>query len=120
MAKISNTSAYPNISSLDNADYLTKDFANSNLANVKKLIANHVDLVVIDKFVARHLLLNTMVANVDDIEPLEPALMLRAVHTMFSKSVAGYQQKVADFNRGLALITTDKTLQKIVKKHLFN
>jgi hypothetical protein len=52
----------------DSVDYLTKDLANSNLANLKKLIANHVDLVVIDRFVARHLLKKTMMAFINDIE----------------------------------------------------
>ena len=111
---------YANSQAFDNANYLTKDLANSNLSNLKKLIANHIDLVVIDRFVARHLLKNTMMAFINDIEPVEPVLMRRTVHTMFSKSVVGYQQTVTDFNCGLALIIADKTLQKILNKHGFD
>lgn len=111
---------YANSQAFDNANYLTKDLANSNLSNLKKLVANHVDLVVIDRFVARHLLQNTLMANIHDVVPIEPVLMHRTIHTMFSKSVVGYQQKMTDFNRGLALITEDKTLQKLLSKHGFD
>jgi hypothetical protein len=96
----------------DSVDYLTKDLANSNLANLNKLIANHVDLVVIDRFVARYLLKKTMMAFINDIEPIEPVLMRQKVHPMFSKSVEGYQLKVTDFNWALTLITADKRCKK--------
>jgi len=55
----------------------------------------------------------------DCIIPLEPPLASGTVHihVMFSKKIAGYEQRLKDFNRGLQVIIIDGTLTRIENKY---
>ncbi len=95
---------YVNSPEFDQADYLTKDEAVTDLHNLKKLFSNHLDMIVIDKFVAIQAIKTSpfLIANVTDIVFHEPALTTMPVHAIFSKAVPGYKKKVEEFNRELA------------------
>ena len=71
---------YVNTPEFDAADYLRKDIANSDELNLRKLLKGRVDLVVIDKFTAQHILSTAIPEGVDAIEFLEPHLQEKPLY----------------------------------------
>jgi polar amino acid transport system substrate-binding protein len=117
--KIGVVMGYVNSPEFDQADYLQKDLASSDLLNLKKLLGGRVDLIVIDKFVAADLLTKNpkLKATPDDIVFLSPPVAVHPIHAMISKTVPEYAQKMEAFNCGLKEIIKDGTVEKIIKKH---
>ncbi len=113
---------YVNTPEIDKADYLQKDDgAVSDLLNLRKLLKNRVDLIIIDKFVAISILKNnpTLEGDVKSVKFLDPPLEMKPLFVMFSKAVPGYEKKLADFNRGLKMVNDDGTVKNIMIKHGF-
>ena len=110
---------YVNDAEFDAAEYLHKEVANDNDLNMKKLLAQRLDLIAIDKFVAQYIIKTSLPQGADALEPLDPPLADHPIHLIFSKKRAGYEQKVQDFNRGLAAITEDGTVDNILQRHGF-
>ena len=111
---------YVNTPEFDAADYLRKDIANSDELNLRKLLRGRVDLVVIDKFTAQHILSTVIPEGVDAIEFLEPHLQEKPLYLAVSRKVKGHQQIVKDFNHGLKQITEDGMIRNIMKKYGFD
>ncbi len=113
---------YVNTPEFDQADYLEKDGAKSDVQNLKKLLKGRVDLIVIDKFVAIDHLKNTpgIEGDLRRVKFLNPPLSMSPVFVMFSKAIPGYEKKLADFNRGLKAIIDDGTYDTILEKHGFS
>lgn len=111
---------YTNTESFDKADFLKKSEATSDSQNLKKLHSKRVDLVVIDKFVARALLGTPELQSIsDDLEFMEPALEDKSLFINFSKNAPDYEKKLAAFNQGLASIIADGKLNAILAKYGF-
>lgn len=108
---------YVNTEEFDNAPYLKKDIADNDEQNIRKLLKGRVDLIVIDRFVAHHILHTTLPEGISLLEFVEPPLAVKALHLLFSRAVEGYEQTVKDFHYGLQQISTDGTIQKILQKH---
>ncbi len=110
---------YTNSPEFDRADYLQKDKAMNDLQNLKKLMADRVDLIVIDRYVAIHHLKTSpyLIENAGDIRFLEPPLHSSPVHVMFSKAVPGHEKRLIDFNRGLKLMKEEGKYDRIMQKH---
>ena len=117
--KIGVVMGYVNSPEFDQADYLQKDPASSDLLNLKKLLGGRVDIIVIDKFVVADLLANNpkLKATLDDIVFLDPPVAVHSIHAMISKTIPEFTQKLEAFNRGLQEITKDGTVEKIIEKH---
>jgi ABC-type amino acid transport substrate-binding protein len=111
---------YVNTPQFDAADYLAKDVANSDEINLKKLLKGRIDLAVIDKFTAKHILSTTMPEGRKAVEFLEPSLQVKPLYLAVSRKTKGWQQLVKEFNQGLKQITEDGTLRKIMRKHGFD
>ena len=111
---------YVNTPEFDAADYLKKDLANSDEINLRKLVKGRIDLVVIDKFTAHHILRTTIPESVDTIEFVKPWLQAKPLYLAVSRKIKGHQQIVKDFNHGLKQIAEDGTIRKIMKKHGFD
>lgn len=110
---------YVNNAEFDAADYLRKEVANDNDLNLKKLLAERVDLVAIDKFVAQHLLQTSMPEGGELLEPLDPPLAENPIHLIFSRKRDGYERRIRDFNRGLEAIIEDGTVRRILQQYGF-
>lgn len=100
---------YVNTPLIDNASFLVRDEAVSDLFNLRKLLAGRVDAIVIDKYVAIHLLKTnpTIAADVGDIEFLEPLLRDRKLYVMFSRNRKGWKEHLALFDKGLEAMKRD-------------
>jgi polar amino acid transport system substrate-binding protein len=112
---------YVNTEEIDKADFLIKDEATSDLLNLKKLLGKRIDVIVIDKYTAIHLLKSnsTLEGNVQDIEFLDPPLDMRSIHVMFSKNMPDWEKHLEMFNAGLSAIQEDGTKDIILEKYGF-
>ncbi|WP_147822446.1 substrate-binding periplasmic protein [Salidesulfovibrio onnuriiensis] len=112
---------YANTAEFDAADYLKREDGPNELTNLKKLMGGRVDAVVLDKYVALATIQSDpdLKAKAGEFEILEPALGENKIYAFFSKSRPGADAKLAAFNKGLAAIKADGTIDKIMKQYGF-
>lgn len=108
---------YLNTKAFDDATFLFKDEAVTDEQNLQKLIAKRVDLIFIDQYVARHLIDTRFPWVRDDLAFLEPMLETKPLHVAFSRRAADREQKVKDFNEGLAKLQRSGALKAILRRH---
>jgi len=111
-----NQSAYT--PEFDSATYLTKAPAPDYLTNIRKLLAGRFPLFLEKKYVVLNALATQFPDDVGKVDYLGVPLKKLTFFDCFSKAVPGYEQKVKDFNAGLAAITKDGTYQAIMSKNL--
>jgi len=111
---------YLNTPVFDAADYLRRQAAVDDAANLRKLIYGRVDLIFIDFHVARHLLGKQMASRASQLEPLLPALENKSLYIAFSRNAGRHEALRLAFNAGLAEITRSGLLQKIRLAHGFD
>ena len=87
--------------------------------NIRKLLNNRIDLVIGSKKVTQFLLNNNYQKDKVKIEIIQPVIDSMPLYVAFSKNSTGYEQKVKDFNKGLKIIKSNGTFNKILKKHGF-
>jgi polar amino acid transport system substrate-binding protein len=110
---------YRNPVGFETADLRT-DEAHTDATNLKKLVKGRVDLILIDRAVADHLLATKLTAYRDSVEAVEPPVELLPLHIMISREVEQARRKVDDFNRGLGMLESEGGVQEIVKRHGLN
>ncbi|MCA9974649.1 MAG: ABC transporter substrate-binding protein, partial [Anaerolineales bacterium] len=101
------------------ADYLQKEAAERDEQNLRKLMLNRLDLVVVDQFVAESVIAQIPEAE-DSLEFLSPPLDVKPLYLILSRNTENSAQKLADFNEGLRQIIADGTVAKIMEKHGLN
>lgn len=107
---------YVNPPDFDAANLRTEE-ANSDKLNLTKLAKERVDLILIDRAIAKHILANELAEYKDQLEAVEPPLTIEYLYMLISKESANYQQKVDDFNRGLEALTEEGGVDEIMKRH---
>ncbi len=115
--KIGVVRGYINTKAFDARTDLKKEETGSDEMNLKKLVAGRVDLIVIDRLVAEHLIATSVTQGKGKIEAVEPVMEVKPLYIAFSKKAPAYEKKMADFNDGLKAIKEDGSLQKILEKH---
>ncbi len=113
--KIGVVSGYVNSPEFDSAKNLTKVEAASDEEGLKNLFAGKVDMIVIDALVANHIMQQSFPGK--KIEMLSNPLYVHDLFIVFSKKAADYQKKLDDFNRGLAMIQADGTVNALGVKY---
>jgi len=119
--RIGVVSGYVNTKQFDEAEFLTKDPAGSDLQNLKKLLGGRVDVIVIDKYVAIQLLKTnaTVEAGLSDVRFLDPPLENKPLYAMFSKRRQGYQVKLEALDGALRSMQQDGTVKEILSRYGF-
>lgn len=117
--KIGVVRGYVNTPEFDQADYLNTEAADSDVQNLKKLLVNRLDLVVIDKLTAQYIINTEMPDDADRLKFLDPPLDEKPLHVIFSREAAGYEEKVSDFNEGLRRLQEEGIIQEIMTYHGF-
>lgn len=110
---------YINTKAFDEAGFLKKDMAVGDKMNLEKLYNKRIDLIFIDKFVAKYIIVKEFPWYIDELEFMEPPLEVKPLYIAFSKKAPGYKEKLKAFNTGLKEIKGDGTLKKIMQKHGF-
>ena len=106
-----------NTPEFDNAHFLKKDFATSDMQNLLKLSKGRIDFAVIDKYTAADIMVHQLPHLIGKYEFINPPLALKPFYLAFSKKSPGYRQYTEDFNRGLQSLREDKTLEQMLYKH---
>jgi polar amino acid transport system substrate-binding protein len=113
--KIGVVRGYANPKAFDDAK-LTTDEAGDDEANLRKLGAGRIDLVLIDKGVAMHLIDSKLHEYKGKLVWLDPAVDKLPMYVGFSKKAPGYEKKLAAFNKGLKEMEADGTLAKLISQ----
>lgn len=92
------------------------DLAVDDASNLRKLLAGRIDLVLIDKGVAFHLL-QTQLQNVAaQFQWLEPAVADMPLHMALTRRRANHPAMLRDINRGLAELRESGEMARILKR----
>jgi ABC-type amino acid transport substrate-binding protein len=110
-------SGYVNTPEFDAATFLKKVEAENDEENLMNLVNGQVDLVFIDRYVAKNIIVKKFPWHLADYEFMEPPLANKPLFVGFSKKAAAYEQKLKDFNRGLKIAKEDGVLKRLVSKY---
>lgn len=114
--KIGIVRGYRNPPAFD-AAYLRTDVADTDATNLKKLAAKRIDLILIDRGTATHLLQHELPEYREHLEAVEPPVEVVPMHLIISKKAEDYQTKMDDFNQGLELLSAAGVVEAILKQH---
>lgn len=109
---------YLNTPVFDAATYLIKEEANDDATNLRKLVYGRIDLAVIDRRVAEHLIRTEYPDYARRIVPMEPALAENTLYIAFSRKAPRMRESLATFNRGLAAMRKDGRLEALYKQYM--
>ena len=87
--------------------------------NLRKLHKGRVDLALTDKLVAKYIIDSRIPDAALDLEWLPRTLRVETNHFAISRKSEDFNTKITDFNRGLAAIEADGTLEMIIAEHGF-
>ncbi|MFT7637686.1 MAG: polar amino acid transport system substrate-binding protein [Candidatus Omnitrophota bacterium] len=110
---------YVNGEAFDSAEYLNKVEGRSDEINVKKLLWERLDLIVVDDFIAKDIMNRLFEDRVNEIGPLEPPLQVKTLHLLLSKKLENYEELIQAFDSEIEKMNIDGTLDKIKSKHGF-
>ncbi len=104
---------------LEAQKYLQVELADSDEVSLKKLFGKRLDLIVIDQYVAKSLIVQKYPHYLDSLEFMNPPLEIKPLYICFSKKTPNYQEKCDLFNKGLSMIKADGSLDKIMRDNGF-
>ncbi|MBF0224328.1 MAG: transporter substrate-binding domain-containing protein [Desulfobacterales bacterium] len=110
---------YVNTAAFDSADYLKKDEAVDDNANIRKLLASRIDMFVADKYVGIYLMQQSFKNDMDKVEFMDPPLEMKDLFVCIGKQIKNSQELMDVFNKGLKSMIEDGTLKTIMQKHGF-
>lgn len=111
-------SGYLNTPAFDAADYLVKIAVEDDAANLRQLANGDVDLAVIDRRVAEHLIRTRHPEYATQLAPLSPPLGQMQLYVAFSRKSPSMTRALEAFNRGLDALRADGRLQALRERHL--
>ena len=109
---------YLNTPVFDAASYLRKEEANDDATNLRKLVYNRIDLAVIDRRVADHIIHTQYTAYLAKLEPMSPPLAEIPLYIAFSRKSPRHVVALAAFNRGLAAMQKDGRVEKLYQRYI--
>lgn len=101
----------------DAADFLNKEEVTHNGQNIRKLLVDKIDLMAGPRDVIKFIIKRNYPQFIDKIEVVNPPLSTNKIYFGFSKKVAGYQELLKAFSKGLELIKKDGSYYYLAKKH---
>lgn len=110
---------YANTAEFDQADFLDKVVVANDEDNILQLLQGDVQLIVIDKYVAKNLIAKKFPWRTGDIEFMDPPLSIKKLYLTIPKSVENAEEKVRDFNLGLEILIKDGTISRLMRVYGF-
>ena len=111
---------YLNTPVFDAATYLIKDEANDDATNLRKLVYGRIDLAVIDRRVAEHLIRTTYPDYAKKIRPMSPPLADIPLYIAFSLKSSRKTEALTAFNKGLAALQASGQIDALYKRYILN
>lgn len=96
---------------------LKQELAADDLTNLRKLAAGRLDLVLIDKVLAQHLLGNLSLAERHAIRWQDPPLAVMPLHVGFQQGLPDGEQLLAEFNDGLQTLRKNGQLAALIRQY---
>jgi polar amino acid transport system substrate-binding protein len=96
---------------------LKNELATDDLTNLRKLAAGRLDLVLIDKVLAQHLLGSLSATERGAIHWQEPPLETMPLHVGLRRDLADGEQLMADFNDGLQALRKSGQLAALIHQY---
>jgi ABC-type amino acid transport substrate-binding protein len=109
---------YLNTQEFDAASYLKRDEANDDATNLRKLVYGRIDLAVIDRRVAEHIIRTQYPDYQARIEPMSPALAENPLYIAFSRKAPRNAEALVAFNRGLAAMKKDGRVEALYQRYI--
>jgi polar amino acid transport system substrate-binding protein len=100
-----------------NASNFTREPSNDLMTNVKKLLRKRVDLTLEDEIVARALLSTEDPQALEQIEFVKTPLSVNPLYVTAGLQNPKAQDIIAAFNKGLEVIRSNGTLDRIFKRY---
>jgi len=110
---------YANTPEFDNAHFLKKVTANSDADNMAHLLRDQVNLIAIDRYVARNILIKKYPWHSDKVEFMHPPLSVKKLYLAIARKTGMPDKKLKDFNAGLAILIDDGVLDKLKHQYGF-
>jgi len=110
---------YANTQEFDAADFLVKVQVLSDEANIAQLLGDKVQLIVIDKYVARNIMIKKFPWFAGEVEFMHPALSLKGLYLAISRNVKNPEEKIQAFNAGLQILKQDGILATLMQQYGF-
>jgi ABC-type amino acid transport substrate-binding protein len=110
---------YANTPEFDAADFLTKIEVANDEENILQLLQGEVQLIVIDKYVAKNIIAKKFPWRTGDVEFMEPPLAVRNLYLTVSKKTDKPQEKVRDFNAGLKILQEEGKIKRLLRVYGF-
>ncbi len=110
---------YANTPEFDAADFLTKVEVANDEENILQLLQGEVQLIVIDKYVAKNIITKKFPWRTGDIEFMEPPLAVKNLYLTISKKTDNYEEKMRDFNKGLKILKEEGKIQRLLRVYGF-
>lgn len=110
---------YANTPEFDSAEFLTKVTAASDEGNMAQLLSGKVNLIVIDRYVARNILVRKFPWHSDKVEFIHPPLQVKKLYLAVAKETDEAEKKLRDFNAGLAILIEDGIVEKLRHQYGF-
>jgi polar amino acid transport system substrate-binding protein len=97
---------------------MKKDDSPDQLTNLKKLLAERVQLIIEKRAVVLDAVHTKFPESEGAVVALDPPIKTMHFHNAFSKKSPSHELLASEFNKGLDLITKDGTLKAIMSKGL--
>ncbi len=110
---------YANTPEFDAADFLTKVVVENDEQNILQLLQGEVQLIVIDKYVAKNIVAKKFPWRSGDIDFMEPPLSVRKLYLTLSKKADRAEQKLEDFNKGLKVLQEEGRINRLMRIYGF-
>jgi ABC-type amino acid transport substrate-binding protein len=112
-------SGYVNTPEFDAADFLIKVEAPSDEANIAQLLRDDVHLILIDKYVARNIMIKKFPWFSEEVAFMHPPLSLKELYLAVSKKTPDFEEKMEAFNAGLRILRQDGILDMLMRRYGF-
>lgn len=109
---------YMNSRRIEQADFLTREYARNDLINLRKLARGRIDLAIVDKHTARYLA-NHHLKNAPGIELVTPIIQWLTLHAIFPRKAEKSDRWRKLFDEGLGALRTSGKFDRILKRHGF-
>lgn len=110
---------YANTPEFDAADFLEKVVVKNDEDNILQLLQGDVEIIVIDKYVAKNIIAKKFPWRTGDIEFMEPPLSIKDLYLAIPKGIENAEEKMRDFNLGLGILMKDGTIDKLLRVYGF-
>ena len=111
---------YLNTPVFDAADYLIKEETSDDATNLRKLVFGRIDLAVIDRHVAEHLIRTRYQNYAQKVECMTPPLADMPLYIALSRKSPRMPEALTAFNLGLKALEADGRLAALRARYVLS